>query len=145
MIFAIALRGLGSHTKSGSVYLTAAISGGAIFPVIMDPVSGPDGMYVGYSFCVVVAACVAGAIFPAYTCIVPKARNQVDPIYNTSKTPLPIANTPDLDISHREKKPPGGLWPRKKKDSGIGIEHVEGSGTSEPPSRLPVTNRLPGL
>ena len=78
LIYAISLRGLGANTKSGAVYLTAAISGGAIFPVIMYPVTSAYGLR--YSFCVVVAASAFGLLFPVYLISVPKARRQVDPV-----------------------------------------------------------------
>ncbi|MCJ1244389.1 hypothetical protein MMC30_001587 [Trapelia coarctata] len=79
LIYAISLRGLGSSTKSGAVYLTAAISGGAILPVIMYPVANAYGLR--YSFCVIVAASAFGIVFPVYLIAVPKARRQVDPVH----------------------------------------------------------------
>jgi len=78
LIYAISLRGLGASTKSGAVYLTAAISGGAILPVIMYPVTNAYGLR--YSFCVIVASSAFGAVFPCYLIAVPKARKQVDPV-----------------------------------------------------------------
>lgn len=92
LIFAISLRGLGASTKSGSVYLTAAISGGAILPVIMYPVINAYGLR--YSFCVVVAASAFGVIFPLYLIAVPKARKQVDPVHRIKHASpiLPMEN-----------------------------------------------------
>ncbi|KAL8950947.1 MAG: hypothetical protein Q9222_003037 [Ikaeria aurantiellina] len=76
IIFAMCLRGLGSHTKMGSVVLTAATSGGAVIPVIMSPVNDSRG--IRYGFCVPLAVFVFGLLLPLYTIIVPAARQQVD-------------------------------------------------------------------
>ena len=79
IIYAIPLRGLGKHTKTGSTFLTTAISGGVIGPVIMSPVSNSRGLQ--YAFCVLVALFAFGSIFPAYLATVPAAKAQVDPIH----------------------------------------------------------------
>ena len=73
------LRGLGAFTKTGSVFLTAAISGGAVVPGIMSPITSRLG--VQRSLCVAVAAFAFGALLPLYTLLVPAARAQVAPIY----------------------------------------------------------------
>ena len=86
-IYAISLRGLGSHTKIGAVWLSAAICGGAIFPVIRNPVINGQGY--SYSFCIVLAPVVFGALFPLYLEAVPAAKKQVDPIYQ-HKPVLPV-------------------------------------------------------
>ncbi|KAL8666949.1 MAG: hypothetical protein Q9168_007382 [Polycauliona sp. 1 TL-2023] len=78
IIFAMCLRGLGSRTKMGSVMLTAATSGGAVIPVIMDPVNSSKGTRYGFS--VPLAVFAFGLLLPLYTTIVPAARQQVDPI-----------------------------------------------------------------
>lgn len=77
LIYAICLRGLGAQTKSGSVWLTVATSGGAVIPAIMSPVTSSRG--VRYSYVVVVAVSSFGAILPAYLAISPAAKGQVDP------------------------------------------------------------------
>jgi hypothetical protein len=79
IIFAIAMRGLGVHTKSGSAFMTAAISGGAAFPPIQWGVSNNRGTL--YSYCVPLAAAVAGMLFPLYLNLVPAAQRQVDPVH----------------------------------------------------------------
>ena len=79
LIYAISIRGLGKHTKTGSALLTAAISGGIIGPAIMSPVSNSRGLQ--HAFCVVVAIFALGSVFPTYLIIVPAARAQVDPIH----------------------------------------------------------------
>lgn len=48
-IFAIAMRGLGAHTKTGAALMAAAISGGAVFPPIQWGVSNGHGLR--YSYC----------------------------------------------------------------------------------------------
>lgn len=77
LIYAICLRGLGAQTKTGSVWLTVATSGGAVIPAIMSPITNNRG--VQYSFVIVVAVFALGSIFPAYLAIVPAAKAQVDP------------------------------------------------------------------
>ena len=79
IIFAISMRGLGAHTKTGSAFMTAAISGGAIFPVIQWAVSKGHGLK--YSYCVPLATACFGMIFAVYLNLVPAARNQVDPVH----------------------------------------------------------------
>lgn len=79
LIFAISLRGLGKHTKTGSVLLTAATSGGAVIPAIMWPVATNHN--VRYAFCVVVTIFAFGALMPIYLSISPVARKQVDPVH----------------------------------------------------------------
>jgi len=79
LIFAISIRGLGMHTKTSSLLLTAATSGGAIIPGIMSPVTDRYGLQ--YSFCVVVAVFSLGALMPIYLSLSPAAKKQVDPVH----------------------------------------------------------------
>jgi len=79
LLYTMALRGLGRHTKDASAILTAAISGGAVFPPIMHAVAVGVGSYP-YSFCVVVATLAFGTVCPIYFCISPTGRQQADPI-----------------------------------------------------------------
>ena len=122
LIFAISLRGLGSLTKSGSVYLTAAISGGAILPVIMYPVANAYGLR--YSFCVVAAASAFGAVFPVYLILVPKARKQVDPVHMGRKQRSAILPTEDPARKMVGKVPVGKR--RKQREDGEEERRVEG-------------------
>jgi len=78
LIFAQSIRGLGKHTKDASVLLTAAIGGGAVLTPIAFVVSELHN--VQYAYCVVVAAYVAGALFPIWLNICPKAREVADPV-----------------------------------------------------------------
>ena len=77
LIYAVCLRGLGANTKTGSVWLTVATSGGAVIPAVMSTVTASQG--VRYSFAVVIAVFAFGSIFPAYLAVVPAAKEQVDP------------------------------------------------------------------
>lgn len=78
IIYAIALRGIGRHTKTATAFLASAISGGLFFPFIKHAVQVSRGE--AYSYCVVTAVFCAGAVFPLYLNLLPKARRQVDPI-----------------------------------------------------------------
>lgn len=62
--FAQALRGMGRNTKDASVLLTAAISGGAVFPPIAYGVL--KARNVQYAYCVVVAAFAFGVVLPLW-------------------------------------------------------------------------------
>jgi fucose permease len=79
VIFCIGIRGLGVHTKTGSAFMTTAISGGAVFPAIQAAAERRRG--VKYSFCVALAAFAAGTVFAIYLNIVPAAKLQVDPVH----------------------------------------------------------------
>ena len=89
--FAMCIRGLGAFTKTGSVLLTAATSGGAVVPAIMSPVSESRG--VQYGLCVVVAFFAFGALLPIYAETVPAARAQVDPVRANNATSTTSASS----------------------------------------------------
>ena len=117
----MSLRGLGAFTKMGSVFLTAAISGGAVVPGIMSPVAYHRG--VPYSLCVVVAVCAFGAILPLYTVAVPAAKDQVDPVH----TPRDDTFMHDRPASRRLSKAFSAVVRRKKRSSDLPTTtHVEG-------------------
>ena len=80
MVYATGLRGLGAKTKWGAAAITAAASGGSIFPFVMWAVQKLDDQTVQYSFCVIVALFAFGLLFPVYLNLVPAARHQVDPM-----------------------------------------------------------------
>ena len=135
LIFAITVRGLGHHTKNGAVLLTAATSGGAVVPAIMNPVTNKHG--VQYAFCVVVAIFSFGALLPLYLSIVPAAKKQVDPVH-TSKKLHPILSGGDArpssaSASNRASRVFSAVIRRKKTSEeattggdGPTIEHREG-------------------
>ena len=117
----MSLRGLGAYTKMGSVFLTAAISGGAVIPGIMSPVKSRLG--VQRSLCVVVAVFALGALLPLYTLFVPAAKAQVDPVheprYQSSTSEQP-------NSSSRLSKALSAVVRRKKRLSGLPTaNHVE--------------------
>jgi fucose permease len=110
-IFAITLRGLGRHTKSGSACLVAAVSGGAIFPAIMSPVIKSKG--IQYAMCVVVAVFTFGTLFPIYLCSVPAARAQVNPVMSSA-----------TKHSKRKRNITFEKWGKRKSDLPAAV-HVE--------------------
>ena len=103
MIYAISLRGLGSHSKTGASLLTSAVSGGALFPVISSPVAKARGL--PYSFSVVVAISAFGALFPLYLMLFPPAMKQVDPVIKGEgrrrTSLLPTEGMPTREKRHR--------------------------------------------
>ncbi|KAL8711655.1 MAG: hypothetical protein Q9220_004065 [cf. Caloplaca sp. 1 TL-2023] len=118
IIFAMCLRGLGSHTKMGSVVLTAATSGGAVIPVILSPVNDSRG--IRYGFCVPLAVFVFGLLLPLYTTIIPAARQQVD---REPKQPVRHSDQPATLSGFSRAFP---LWKRKRKVSESSTEkHIE--------------------
>jgi fucose permease len=75
--FSICVRGMAEHTKTAAAILVTATTGGAPFPIIQNRIH--ENRTAQYSFCVMVALCSAGAIFPLYLNFVSAARKQVDP------------------------------------------------------------------
>lgn len=94
------IRGLGAFTKTGSIYLTAATSGGAIVPAIMSAVIKSRGEQ--YGFCVVAAFFTCAAVLPVYLEIFPAAKAQVDPV-RENLVPLSSASSHST-IPSRPKK-----------------------------------------
>ncbi|RMZ78842.1 hypothetical protein DV738_g3680, partial [Chaetothyriales sp. CBS 135597] len=80
IIFAIVLRGLGAHTKTGSALMTAAISGAAPFPLMQWAARNRHGLQISYV--VPLVATFFGALFAVYLNLVPAARRQVDPVHD---------------------------------------------------------------
>lgn len=115
----------------GSVVLTAATSGGAIIPVIMDPVSSSRG--IRYGFSVPLAVFAFGLLLPLYTTIIPAAREQVDPV------PKRRATTSSSERSSTPKKWDrnlGNLVKRNKRRSeSPQTEHVEEKSRDSPGCR----------
>lgn len=116
------IRGLGAYTKTGSILLTAATSGGAVVPAIMSPVTDRRG--VQYSFCVVVAFFAFGALLPIYTETVPAAKAQVDPVREQSVS----SDAPTSPLRpRRATRVFGAVVRRKNRSSELPtVEHVEG-------------------
>ena len=134
LVFAIGLRGLGAYTKTGSAFLTAATSGGAIWPVIMNPVIEARGLQ--YSFCVVVAVFAAGSVFPVYLTLCEPAKQQVDPVKGAGVFGASADNSAVLNGDRRPGSPMktarrrfSEALRRKKRSSDVpGVEHIESNG-----------------
>ena len=75
--FAQTLRGMGRNTKDVSILLTAALSGGAVFPPVAYGVLKVKN--VQYAYCVVVAVFAFGALLPLWLNGCPAAKAIVDP------------------------------------------------------------------
>ena len=103
------IRGLGAHTKDGAILLTMATSGGAVAPAIMNAVINSRG--VRYSFCIVVSFFAFGLVLPVFTALVPAAKQQVDPVREPGKLPMP-----------RERPLGAGL---EKQEHGTGVRRTE--------------------
>jgi hypothetical protein len=79
IIFAICMRGMGADTKTAAALMTAAISGGAIFPVLQWATQNHHTLK--FSFIVPLVVFAAGWLFPVYLNAVPAARMQVQPTH----------------------------------------------------------------
>ena len=109
VIFCIGLRGLGIHTKTGSAFMTSAISGGAVFPFIQAFVERSRG--VRYSFSVALVAFAAGTVFAIYLNAVPAAKKQVDPVHEnrTARRNQRLARNPSNQSDSSAEKDQFGL------------------------------------
>ncbi len=140
IIYAMCMRGLGAHTKTGSAWMSTAISGGAPFPVIQWAVANHHGLK--YSYSVPLGSACFGLIFALYVNLVPAARLQVDPIHENrhrrrEKRALARQNSrASLDgasvNSTAQKFGLAGIIARRKKhNEGPTSQHVERSRTQE--------------
>ncbi|EFQ98837.1 hypothetical protein MGYG_01852 [Nannizzia gypsea CBS 118893] len=77
LTFAIALRGMGHHTKAASALLTAAVSGGAVFTCIQRSVATSRG--VQFSFVVPAVLFTVCLVFPIYLNTFALAKRHTDP------------------------------------------------------------------
>jgi fucose permease len=130
IIYAISMRGLGEHTKTGSAFMATAISGGSPFPVIQWGVANHRGLK--YSFIVPMATACFGMVFALYLNLVPQARAQVDPVHEDRtarrnrraiKRQNSAASAASVDSS-AQKFGLAGILARRKKDVPT-AEHVE--------------------
>ncbi|KAF2720739.1 MFS general substrate transporter [Polychaeton citri CBS 116435] len=121
LIFAQALRGMGRHTKTAAVFITAAVSGGAVFSPIAYAVYS-SGKGVRFSLVVAAVCYAAGTLFPIYLNLVPKAMKQCDPVKDAT---APGESRPSSTNS-RASRALSFLATRKKgsKDS-TAVEHRE--------------------
>lgn len=86
LIFAQAMRGMGRHTKIASVFMTASISGGAVFPPLANHIGVVNGR-VMYSLVVALAVLAGGTLFPIELTLNPLSRRQCDPIKDQTISP----------------------------------------------------------
>ncbi|KAG9792291.1 MFS general substrate transporter, partial [Aureobasidium melanogenum] len=63
-IFVLAIRGLGKHTKRGSSWIVASVSGGALFPALTGLAA--DSMTYHKAMCVPLAGFFVSFVFPIY-------------------------------------------------------------------------------
>jgi len=63
-IFTLAIRGLGRHTKRGSSWIVASVSGGALFPALTGLVADKKGYHI--SMCVPLAGFIVAFAYPVY-------------------------------------------------------------------------------
>lgn len=63
-IFTLAIRGLGRHTKRGSSWIVASVSGGALFPSLTGLVADKKGYHI--AMCVPLIGFVVAFAFPVY-------------------------------------------------------------------------------
>lgn len=63
-IFTLAIRGLGRHTKRGSSFIVASVSGGALFPSLTGLVADHKGYHI--SMCVPLIGFFVAFSYPVY-------------------------------------------------------------------------------
>lgn len=63
-IFTLSIRGLGRHTKRGSSWIVAAVSGGALFPSLTGLVADHKGYHI--AMCVPLIGFAVAFAFPIY-------------------------------------------------------------------------------
>ena len=88
LIFAQSLRGMGRHTKTASVFITCAISGGSVFSPASSHIINSEGR-VQYALVVAVAVYAFGMLFPLWLNLSPLARRQCDPVFDDTRTSEP--------------------------------------------------------
>jgi hypothetical protein len=120
LIFAMALRGVGKHTKDAAAVLTAAISGGACWPPIMYGVVTGTGRGTQYGYCVIVAAFASGLLLPLWQNVHPVARKLADPMPTESNT-----NTDEARQSSSAHSRKSFFKHKRRKQGSSGVEHVE--------------------
>jgi len=131
LIYAMCLRGMGRHTKDAAAVMTAAISGGAVFPPIMHAVQLRYN--VQYAYSAVIGTFAFGAILPLYLMLVPAAKKQVDPITREqAQSGLPTDRR-DSHFSTSSSTKLGRIFKRRRKEADSPTaEHLE----EKPPSSL---------
>jgi fucose permease len=128
LVFAMALRGVGRHTKDAAAVLTAAISGGACWPPIMYGVVIGTGKSYQYGYCVVIAALAVGTLLPLWQNAHPVARRLADPFPDGPG--LDRANS-DVGRSSSTRSRRSLFKHRRRKEGSSGVEHVEDTGRAQ--------------
>jgi fucose permease len=80
--FAISLRGMGRHTKTGGAIMATTVCGGAVYPFFQEIARIHNHGSVPSSYVVLAVGYAISAIFPLYLMLVPQAKKQVDPVLN---------------------------------------------------------------
>ncbi|KAE9991048.1 hypothetical protein EG327_000587 [Venturia inaequalis] len=124
LIFANCLRGLGRWTKDGSAILTAAIAGGAAWPLAMYGAARERRGSYQYAYCVVAAAFAVGTLLPLWQNFVPSARRISDPI-------LEIRDDSGSRKSGRSNESTRGLGFFKRKPRTQHVEKAESNASSQ--------------
>lgn len=141
IIFAISMRGLGAHTKTGSAFMTAAICGGAAFPPMQWGVANHHGLQ--YSYCIPLVGAVCGLVFALYLNLVPVARVQVDPIHERrinrrEKRMMRQESAQSMQDASTRQFGLGGIMARRRKkkhaEQQPSVEHVERQSLATPTS-----------
>lgn len=122
-LFAMALRGMGKHTKDAAAVLTAAISGGACWPPIMYGVVTGTQRGTQYGYCVIVAAFASGLLLPIWQNAHPAARKLADPVMDST-----VTNSDEARQSSSAHSRKSFFKHRRRKHGSSGVEHVEQAG-----------------
>jgi len=80
-IFTLSIRGLGRHTKRGSSWVVASVSGGALFPALTGLLADKKGYHVG--MCVPLIGFFVAFAYPCYLNGVPSCRRELDGFSNS--------------------------------------------------------------
>ena len=142
LIFAMAIRGVGRHTKDAAAVLTAAISGGACWPPVMYGVVAGTGRGYQYGYCVVIAAFATGILLPIWQNCHPMARKLADPLPDSGKRAGQGGDEPRPSSSMRSRK---SLFKhRRRKEGSSGVEHLESIGDAPSKAKTPQESQKKG-
>lgn len=80
-IFTLSIRGLGRHTKRGSSWIVASVSGGALFPALTGLLADKKGYHI--AMCVPLVGFFVAFAYPLYLNGVPAVRRELDGFSNS--------------------------------------------------------------
>lgn len=118
IIFAMSLRGLGAHTKTGAAIMATTIGAGSFTPFVQRAAAANHN--TPYSFVVIVSLFSAGALYPIYLAVVPAAKKQVDPVPNEylrrhhRRCRRRSNRTDESPLPKEEHYARGGVWSRPR-------------------------------